>query len=77
MMKVWWLEKRYRQPEGEPVCRSCGCQVEPHETECVGSGVCSFQVYRCRRCLRRRKIATAVFAVFILIWFIVFGMFQA
>ena len=60
-MKLWG------QPTGESVCASCGTPVAPNETELMGGNFLYWRVYRCRRCLHRRRIWTLGVCVLIIL----------
>jgi hypothetical protein len=58
--------KMPKQVEGLAVCKSCGLPVTVDDTELMGGNLLYWKVYRCKKCLKRRRLWTFAVCVFIL-----------
>jgi hypothetical protein len=58
--------KMPKQVDGLAVCKSCGQPVTVEDTELMGGNLLYWKVYRCKKCLKRRRLWTFAVCVFIL-----------
>jgi len=58
--------------QNEIACKSCGQPVSAAETELVGSNFIYWKVYRCKKCLHKRRLWTLA-VCFLMLFFLLVG----